>query len=198
MHPKTIARMSYVEYVALETSSDVRHEFLEGEVFAMAGGTPEHAALAAAIIGELRTALRGRPCRVYSSDARVRVRETGLATYPDVTVVFGRLETDVEDPDAITNPVLLVEVLSESTEAYDRGTKAAHYRKLASLREYVLVCQDERRIEVFRRTEHDRWELTEARPGKHAELESLGVSLDVSLIYENSLPPAEPTRTEAG
>ena len=179
--------LTYPEYVALERSSDVRHEFLDGTVVAMAGGTPEHGALAAAIIRELGGALRGKPCRVFSSDVRVRVPETGLATYPDVSVVCGQLETDPEDADAVTNPVLVVEVLSETTEAHDRGAKAAHYRRLSSLREYILVAQDEHRIEVQRRTEHGRWELIEARPGDVLALVSVDIELDVAAVYEDPL-----------
>src|SRR5215212_185514 len=118
--PQPVGRMSYAEYLAAENKTDVRHEWLRGEVFAMAGGTPEHAALAAAVIAALSAALRDRPCRVFSADARVRVLATGLSTYSDVTVVCGRLETDPEDANAIINPVLLIEVLSDSTEAYDR------------------------------------------------------------------------------
>jgi Uma2 family endonuclease len=131
--------MTYAEYLAAEERSLEKHEFLDGEIYAMSGGMPEHAALAMAFGRTLGNALLGRPCRVFSSDARVRVQNTGLTTYPDVSVVCGKLETDPEDPSAITNPVLLVEVLSDSTEARDRGEKASHYRHLASLREYVLV-----------------------------------------------------------
>jgi len=182
--------MTYAEYLAAEATSDVRHEYLNGEVWAMAGGTPEHGALALAIGGELRGALRGKPCRVYSSDVRVRVSDTGLSTYPDVSVVCGQLETAPDDKDAITNPVVLVEVLSDTTEAYDRGAKAAHYRRTPSLREYVLVSQAEPLVEVFRRAESGRWELLEARPGETIEIASLGVRLDVGTVYSNPLAPA--------
>ena len=181
--------MTYAEYLAAEVAAEVRHEFLNGEVWAMAGGTPEHAALAAALIGELRTALRGKPCRVYTSDLRVRVPATGLSTYPDVSVVCGSPETSPDDPEAITNPVIVAEVLSDTTEAYDRGAKAAHYRRLPSLQEYVLVAQTEPLIEVYRRTEAGRWELLEARPGELVELRSLGISLDVAAVYANPLAP---------
>lgn len=179
--------MSYAEYVAAEKQAEVRHEFLNGEIFAMAGGTPEHGALAVAIAGELHVALAGRPCRVYSSDVRVRVLTTGLATYPDASVVCGHLETDPADPDAIVNPTLLVEVLSDSTEAYDRGAKAAHYRRIPSLREYVLVGQQEPLVEVYRRNERGRWELLEARAGERVDLASLGIQLEVDAIYRNPL-----------
>ncbi len=178
--------MTHAEYLAAEAVSDVRHEFLDGEVWAMAGGTPEHAALALAMGSELRVALRGKPCRAYSADLRVRVVDTGLSTYPDVSVVCGQLETAPDDPDAVTNPIVLVEILSES-EGYDRGAKAAHYRRIPSLRDYVLVSQAEPRIEVHHRTESGRWELLEARPGETIELASLGARLDVAAIYANPL-----------
>jgi len=183
--------MSHAEYVAAEQRSAVRHEFLDGEVFAMAGGTPAHAALAAALIQHLGNALGGKPCRVYSSDLRVRIRETGLTTYPDLSVVCGKLEVDVEDPNAVVNPVLLVEVLSESSEAYDRGAKAAHYRRIPSLQEYVLVSQLEPAIEVFRRNERGNFELIDARKGERVELASLGVTLDVDAIYADPLAQAQ-------
>lgn len=179
--------MTYPEYLAREAVAVERHEFLDGAVFAMSGGTPEHAALMAAVVVQLGQALRGQPCRVYSSDLRVRVKATGLTTYGDVTVVCGALQTDSDDKHACVNPALIVEVLSETTEAYDRGAKASHYRRIESLREYVLVAQTEPLVEVYRRNERGRWELAvEARDGK-AELSSLGVSLDVAELYANPL-----------
>jgi Uma2 family endonuclease len=185
--PIAVAHLSLPEYLKLEAAGDGRHEFLDGDVYAMAGGTPEHGALALAIAGEIRDALRGKPCRVYSSDVRVRIRETGLSTYPDLSVVCGSLETDEEDRDAITNPVVLVEVLSDSTEAYDRGAKAAHYRRIPSLREYVFVAQDARRLELYRLNEHERWELVEAGPGEKLKLSALGIEIEVDRVYENPL-----------
>ncbi|MBI4953363.1 MAG: Uma2 family endonuclease [Myxococcales bacterium] len=119
--------MTFAEYLAFEARSEQKHEWLDGQIFAMAGGTIEHGALAMAVGSELRVALRDKPCRVLGSDVRVRVLATGLGTYPDVTVVCGRVETDPEDANTIVNPVLLVEVLSDSTEPYDRGEKFAHY-----------------------------------------------------------------------
>ncbi len=179
--------MSYAEYAAAEEVSTIRHEFLNGSVFAMAGGTPEHGALAAAVMRELGLALRGKPCRVYSSDVRIRVLETNLSTYPDASVVCGQIETAPDDTNSVVNPTLLVEVLSDSTEAYDRGAKAAHYRRIPTLKEYVLIAQDEERIEVVRRNEQGGWELYEARSGAQLRLESLGISLDVDAVYENPL-----------
>lgn len=181
-----IARMTYDEYLAVEATSEIRHEFLNGDVWAMAGGTPEHGALAAAVIRELGIALRGKPCRVYTSDVRVRIMPTGLTTYPDVTVVCGEIQTAPEDASALVNPLVLVEVLSDTTEAYDRGAKAAHYRRIPSLQAYVLVSQGEPLIEVYRRREN-RWELLEARPGESLDLDLLGITIDIHAIYENPL-----------
>ena len=182
-----IARMTYPEYVAAEEAAEVRHEFINGEVFAMAGGTPEHSALAASIIRELGVALLGKPCRVYTSDLRIHIIDTNTATYPDASVVYGKLETAPDDANAVVNPTLLVEVLSESTEACDRGAKASHYRRIASLKEYVFVAQDEPRLEVYRRNERGGWELFEARSGEELGLESIGVSLRVDAVYDDSL-----------
>src|SRR5207249_4765417 len=115
------------------------------------GGTPEHGRLALAVSGELRALLRGRPCTLYSSDVRVRIEATGRSTYPDFSVVCGKRLTAKDDKDAITNPIVIVGVLSDTTEASDRGEKFSHYRQLASLKEYVLVSQKDPHIEVFRR-----------------------------------------------
>ena len=178
---------SFEDYLKEEAASPTRHEWLRGDVYAMAGGSPEHAAVAANVVALLSALLRARPCRVYTSDARLRVVETGLATYPDVSVVCGRLETDVEDPLAITNPLLLVEVLSPTTEAYDRGAKFAHYRRIPSLREVVFVAHRERRLEVYRRDAVGRWVLYEAGAGEAVELESLGGELVVDEVYRDPL-----------
>lgn len=187
MNAQTKTTMTHAEYLAREATSDVKHEFIAGEVFAMAGGTVEHGATASAMITALSNALTGRPCRVLNSDVRVRVTSTASSFYPDVSVVCGTLETAPDDPHAVTNPVLLVEVLSNSTEADDRGAKAAHYRRLDSLREYVLVSQTERRVEVQRRNERGVWELHFFGPGEHVELTSLGARVSVDALYANPL-----------
>lgn len=185
-----VAKLTYAEYLDLEARADVRHEYLRGEILAMAGGTIEHGAVAMAVGADLRDALRGRPCRVYSSDVRVRVEETDLTTYPDLSVVCGPLQTAAVDREAITNPVVVVEVLSPTTEAYDRGAKAAHYRRLPSLRELVLVSPAERRVEVQRRAASGAWEILEARAGESVELASLGVRLEVDPLFADPLPKA--------
>lgn len=135
----------------------------------------------------LGNALAGRPCEAFGSDAAVYVRSTRLLTYPDLSVVCGRLETSEENANAITNPIVLVEVLSPSTAAYDRGAKAMHYRRIESLQEYVLVATDEERLEVHRRNERGHWEIHEAGRGAAIELTSLDVMLDVDGVYFDPL-----------
>jgi Uma2 family endonuclease len=174
--------MTYAEYLAAEEKSEVKHEYLRGEVFAMVGGTPEHGRLASNLIHELGKALGRRPCVVYSSNVRVRILATDLSTYPDATVVCGKLEPAPDDRNAIANPTLIVEVLSDSTEAQDRGEKFAHYRRLPSLREYLLVSQHSIRLEVYRR-QGDFWVLAEAGPGQRLRLDSLDVALSVDDVY---------------
>ena len=178
--------MSYAEYLAFEESSAEKHGYLQGEVFAMSGGTPEHAALEAAMAGEFRNALEaaGKPCRVYSANLRARVEATDFACYPDASVVCGKLETSAVNRNAATNPTLVVEVLSDSTESYDRGIKASHYRHIPSIREYVLVSQHSPLIEVWRKNEQERWEMAAvAGSGEKAALASLGITLDVDTVY---------------
>jgi Uma2 family endonuclease len=184
--PLPAAPLSYAEYLALEAQSETKHEYLHGEIFAMAGGTIEHGRLQVEIIVQLRLGLENRSCRVFSSDVRIRVEETDLATYPDGTVVCGELQVSPKDKNAIANPLLLVEVLSDSTEAYDRGQKFAHYRRIPSLREYLLVSQQRPHLELYRKTESGRWELLEATAGESLEL-ALGVRLDVDAIYRDAL-----------
>jgi len=181
-------RYTYGEYLTLEEHANVRHEFFDGEIFAMAGGTPEHAAVCVNVSAALNVQLRGRGCRVHSSDLRIRVLETGLATYPDVTVVCGRAEFDPENRVTITNPVVLVEVLSPGTAAYDRGEKLAHYKRITSLREVVLVAHDERLIEVWRREETGPWTRSEIRSGS-IRLPSIDCKLDIADVYRDELAP---------
>jgi Uma2 family endonuclease len=188
-------RYSFEEYLQLEEISAVKHEFVDGHVWAMAGGTPAHAAIAVNVSSLLRTQLRGRPCRVFSSDLRVRVPTTGLGTYPDVTVVCGPLQTDPSDPkgSTVTNPRLVVEVLSPSTEDYDRGERLAHYQRIAGLEEIVLVAHDARRLEIWRR-EGDVWTLELASDEQVARLRSVDCSLPLAEVYDDLLPP---TSTDA-
>jgi Uma2 family endonuclease len=182
---------TFAEYLEREQASETKHEYLNGQIYDMAGGTVPHGRIAANVIGVLFGQLRGRPCSPQTSDVRVRVQATGLTTYPDVSVVCGEAKTDVEDPNAIVNPVVLVEVLSPSSEAYDRGEKFAHYRRIPSLQEYVLVSYQTRRIEVYRRGEGGVWSLHEARDHETMELVSIGCTLALDDVYRN-VEPSEP------
>ncbi|MEP7122501.1 MAG: Uma2 family endonuclease [Byssovorax sp.] len=186
--PAPTPYISHADYLALEEKSATKHEWLEGLIYDMSGGTPDHAGLAAAVVVALGTQLRGKRCRVYTADLKVRVLATGLSTYADVAVVCGSLDVDPADKNAVTNPALLVEVLSDSTEAYDRGEKFGHYRRISSLAEYVLVSQHSPKIEVFRKNEAGKWVLAEeASPGEVAPLLSIGCALSVDEIYADPL-----------
>jgi len=182
-------RFTFEDYLRLEEDSAVKHELLDGEAWAMAGGSPEHAAIICNLGTLLNLALRGQRCRVYTTELRVRAKATGLATYPDVTVVCGGLERDPEDRSGHTviNPRVVVEVLSPSTEAYDRGEKLAHYQTIPSVAEIVLVAQDVREVEVVRREANGTWSRQLAVAGQAARLASLACELDVAEVYRDPL-----------
>lgn len=180
---------TFAEYLALEEDSTVKHEFLDGQAWAMAGGTPEHAAICANVIRALGNQLEGKPCRTYSSDLRVRVRATGLGTYPDVTVICDHLEADPDDPKRNTavNPRIVAEVPSPSTEVYDRGEKLTHYQQIPSLQEILLVAHDRREIEVIRRQPNGSWSRHVAKNDDVAEVASLGCALRLADVYADPL-----------
>lgn len=180
--------VTFEDFVASERDSETKHEWFEGVVYAMAGGSVEHGRLATNCTAALRVRLAGR-CTVLSSDVMLYVRETNLATYPDGCVVCGAV--DVQQVvrngkvigEAITNPVLVVEILSDSTESYDRGEKFAHYMRLPSLKEYVLASQAERHIEIFRRPDgRGHWHRDVARGGDSLTLH--GESFLVDELYD--------------
>jgi Uma2 family endonuclease len=181
-------RLSFEEYCQIEAASPIKHEFLDGQAWALAGGSREHAALCANVLGLLAAQLRGSPCQAHTSDLRVLVQATGLATYPDVTVICGRAEFDPDDRLGHTamNPTLIVEVLSPSAEQYDRGEKLAHYQRIATLREVVLVAQTERRIEVWRRSAQGAWSSSEHREGNVA-LTSVPCEFLLDDVYRDPL-----------
>ncbi len=151
--------MSFSEYLKLEECSPERHEYLSGRVYAMASASPRHNRIVGNAFASLDRALRGRPCVPLAGAQRVYVQATDLATYPDVTVVCGQ-PTLGADGRTILNPSLLVEVLSPSTEDYDRGAKLRHYMRLPSFREYLVIASDERRVEHHRRLEPGQWLMT--------------------------------------
>lgn len=174
---------TYREYLAHEAASNVKHEFLDGEIYAMAGGSPEHAELSVAVSSMLRGQLQDSACRVFSSDLRVRVRATGLATYPDVSVVCGPLERDEESPDTVTNPKVIAEVLSGGTERYDRGEKFEHFKRIPALEEYVLVSQKRPEVELWARSPDGTWIRRKAGSGDRLTLESIGCEIVVDDLY---------------
>lgn len=174
------AHASFDDYLAAEQTSAVKHEWLDGVVYAMSGASPEHSWLAINIGSILRSAF-GEACRVHSSDLAIYIRETGFSTYPDISVICGPLETHRGEHGvgvAATNPTLLVEIFSDSTERYCRSEKFAHYVRIPSLREYVLVSQKEPCIEVYRRPERGRWDYDIARAGETLELHGRTIVVD--------------------
>jgi Uma2 family endonuclease len=176
-------RYAYQDYVWLEEESSTRHEFLAGEIVAMAGGTPEHAAMAAEVIGQFREQLAGMPCRPFTSDLGVRVMATGLSTYPDASIVCGRTERDPQKKTNVLNPRVLVEVTSDSTEDYDRGEKLTHYKQIPSLEAVVLVSHRRPSVEVWTRDQGSgTWSSVDSGPGERASV-ALGCSLDVDAIW---------------
>jgi Uma2 family endonuclease len=177
--------------VWLEAESSTRHEFLAGEIVAMAGGTPEHAAMAAEVIGQLREGLRGGPCRVFTSDLGVRVLATGLATYPDASVICGPTERDPEKKSNVTNPRVLVEVTSDGTEDYDRGVKLEHYRQIPALECVVIVSHREPRLDVWSRAAGSSdWSVTTAVGSGTVVVTALGCALDVAAIWRAAVERA--------
>jgi Uma2 family endonuclease len=180
--PRARHRYTYAEYLAYERDSGMKHEYDDGEIVAMAGGSRRHNALASRISAALENARRPG-CVAFQSDQRVRILATGKAVYPDASLVCGSIEGDPADPggDTVTNPVLIVEVLSPSTETVDRGEKWQHYQLLPSLQEYVLVSQAEPRVEVYRRLAGGGWEYRDVTDG--SVVLATGATLDLARLY---------------
>lgn len=180
-------RYTYADYVALELESSTKHEFLDGEIYAMAGGSEEHSALAAQVLRVLGNAIGDRPCRMHTSDLRLYVEAVGLATFPDGMLICGPLEQHPPSPKATAlNPKLLLEVTSDSSEEYDKGEKLEFYRAIPSLSEYVIVSHRERRITVHQRAGSDRWVMRVAVAGGRVAVPSLDTELVVDEIYRAS------------
>jgi Uma2 family endonuclease len=172
------------EYLAIERASDTKNEYLDGVIYAMGGASPRHVQIVGNVSGELRNRLRNTPCVVYSTDLRVRVSRGGLYAYPDVVVVCGEPVFIDDQLDTLTNPVLIVEVLSSSTKNYDRGEKFERYRTNPTLQEYVLIAQDMVHVEAYTRENGGVWVLRETNnPDDTVELTSVGCHLPVAEIY---------------
>ena len=185
--------LSPAEYLAMERASrDIKHEFFRGEIFAMAGGSRKHNLLALNLSGMLYNTLRDGPCETYSNDMRVLVHPSGLYTYPDLVVTCEQPRFEDEFGDTLLNPQLIIEVLSDSTESYDRGKKFEHYRRIESLVEYMLVAQDRPQIDLFSRSSDGSWQLTDASGLESAiRLASLEAVLPLAEIYARIEFPAE-------
>ena len=161
MTAQPVPQLSFDDWLAIERAAmDERSEFVAGEVFAMTGATEGHNLIVANVIRELGNAFKGKPCRVYPSDLKVRIEADDVGTYPDVMVVCGERLFYDDRRDVITNPSLIVEVLSNSSEAYDRGDKFRHYRTLTSLQAYLLISQDRVQAELFVRQPDGSWNLS--------------------------------------
>lgn len=182
-------RYTFGDYLLLEQDSNVRHEFLDGEIYAMAGGTPDHARLAMNVGAALLARLGDGPCQVFSSDLRVRSLATGLATYPDVTVVCGPIERDPESRATVTNPRVVVEVSSDSTEEYDRGEKLDHYRTIPSLEAVILVSHRAPRVTLWAKAAGS-WKSEDVDAGD-VDLAALGVRIPLAEVYRGGLSEAE-------
>ncbi|HEU0010582.1 MAG TPA: Uma2 family endonuclease [Verrucomicrobiae bacterium] len=181
-----VGKLTEREYLDVERAADFKSEFFDGEMFAMAGGTPMHSLIATNLAVEFSNQLRGQPCVPFNSDLRMKVEATGLFTYPDLSVVCGELQFANDSDDTIVNPTVLAEVLSNSTEAYDRGKKFEHYQKIPTLKEYLLVSQREPHIELFLRQSNGDWLLRQSA-GLDAGLviPSLNITVSLARVFAN-------------
>ncbi len=173
------------EYLAIDSQAEYKSEYFRGEIFAMSGATLRHAQVVTNLVSDIHGQLRKSSCRVYSSDVRVKVAPTGLYTYPDVVIVCGKAEMEKKQQNTLLNPVVILEVLSPSTEAYDRGEKFEHYRALESLTDYLLVAQNKAKIEHFHRQDDGQWALSESRGiDDTIDIASIECKLALSDVYD--------------
>lgn len=177
-------KISPEEYLASERESELRNEYFDGEIFAMTGASRQHNQISANIVRVLGNQLLEKPCSVFSSDMKVKIKEIGKYTYPDMVVVCEEEEFEDENNDVLLNPIVIIEILSDSTEAYDRGDKFAHYQLLNSFTEYILVSQYFCRIEKFTRQDDGTWIYSKYQSNDHVvKIESVNCELPVSEIY---------------
>ena len=175
------------EYYIRERAAETKSDYFAGEVFAMAGGSTRHSLICINLYSELRTQLKGKRCGAYDSNQRLKSRHTGLRCYPDATVYCGPLDYDNDDDqtETATNPTIVFEVLSKSTEAYDRGIKAESYRGIETLRAYVLISQDRPHVEIQERLDDGTWRLSWASGMEGVmELPAIGVSVPLTELYD--------------
>ena len=177
-------RRTYTEYLDMQARSEERLMFWDGEIFAMAGGTIQHGAIQTNLVALLWTALRGQPCRPFVGDQRLRALDSERVVYADGAVVCGPPVPHSDDATTLTNPVVVFEVLSKSTEAFDRGDKFVYYRGFPSMRSVVFIAQRTRRAEVYHRDEHGLWRLRDLGPTDELDLPEVGVRIPLSALYE--------------
>jgi len=179
-------RLSFEDWLAIErAATDQRSEYVGGDIFAMAGGTEEHNLIVLNVGAELRNQLKEKPCRVYPSDMKVRIASDDVGTYPDVMVICGERQFVDERRDVVTNPTLIVEVLSDSSEAYDRGDKFRHYRNLPSLQAYLLLSQYRIQAELFLRQPDGTWSLSSYQdPSEAVPLRVVDAELSLAEVYD--------------
>jgi Uma2 family endonuclease len=186
-----VPRFTPEQYLALERKANSKSEYDNGFIWAMAGASRAHNLIAGNLHGEIRSQLKGRPCEAYTNDMRLQVTPTGLYTYPDVMAVCGEPRFLDDETDTLLNPTMIAEVLSPSTEAYDRGDKFAQFRRLTSLQEYVLIAQDKVLVERYTR-QGEQWILTEFKSlDDTLPLPSIGCEIALHEIYALIKIPAE-------
>jgi Uma2 family endonuclease len=183
--PQSKPHLTSDQYLAIERNAEYKSEYFDGEMYALAGATKNHNLVAGNVLSELHAQVKGRPCNVFPSDMRVKVAATGLYTYPDVTVICGEARFEDQEEDTLLNPTVIVEVLSKSTANYDRGEKFAHYRRLPSLAEYVLIAQDKPHVEHYVRQPDNTWLLSESEGLQDTvELPAINCYLKLADVYD--------------
>lgn len=191
--------MTEAEYLAFERASDTKHEFLDGHVYAMTGASRVHNLICSYTTIHLGSQLQDQPCEIYPGDMRLKVEATGLYTYPDISVICGEAHLADGEFDTLLNPVLIIEVLSPSTERYDRGKKFHHYQQLPSLQEYILIAQDSPRLERFLRQDDNTWLLTNVTGLESSlPLASVDAALALAEVYQKVTFDAEDTGHDDG
>ena len=187
IQPQENTRMTPEEYLDFEKSAEIRHEYCHGEIFAMTGGSLNHNQINGNIFNQLKNKLGGSSCRPFASDMRVKIQKIDKYTYPDIVVVCGEIELEKnKGAETLLNPMVVIEILSNSTEAYDRGTKFRHYRLISSLQEYILVSQNNCLVEQYVRSDGGIWQIlnpcTDIK--QSIRINSIGCELPLSAVYD--------------
>lgn len=190
-------RLTVEQYLSLEREAELRHEYHDGDMLAMAGGTKNHGILGNAINGELYAICRSKSCTPFNGDVRIWIQAHNRFVYPEASVVCGPIETSAHDEDSIINPVLIAEVLSKTSEAYDRGEKFRYYRSLPSLQEYLLIDQRRPIVSIFRRRDDQIWEMQEVIGlDQTFHLQSLDATIEMAELYRNTIGLLEPWESD--